>query len=349
MPRGIRPVKLQTPPGPGVPPAGNIEMGSTSQGLGADGLPIHFEVTHKWPLMAQKSDLLPSTQRENGCWAAAALVCVTMRALAWHQRPLTAAFGMDQIYQFGMRKVGEPGLPEDVFNANFGGVRRLTTVQDIKKELMAFGPVVAQTFLTTHNFKGTDEGAYDPDALNGAKRGLHSMVLMGWKLTRTGDVWIVRNSWGPFSHNVEINFGQSGIDDNVIAPAMSMSQFVWQSGPLWKCDLLDGPWTSWGAISVARDEQSFMDLLTVLGLGQSTVNNVVGMLIVLHPVDLPAKSYRYKIRSWSIAEDKFVVTMDKLADEQQSLPWQDIYVRHPIDDLSKQFAILTVSSAFGIK
>lgn len=238
---------------------------------------------------------------------------------------------MDDMYTFAETKRGESGHAERVFEGAFNGAEQFSGTTAIKKELMANGPLVISSFQAVNSFVGKEDGAFDPEATEGGERGLHSMVLLGWKLTRTGEVWLVRNSWGPGTWNTQIAFRQFGVDDNVIAPKRSMSQHVWQAGPAWPCVFSSnlttetGHWETWTRMRTRCSREEIEKLLNILEIqpdhnGDRLLQDAIGRIVLRYPKDRPARSHRYKIITIALVSgtSAFHVHMDKLPEEQQT-------------------------------
>eukprot|EP00449_Zooxanthella_nutricula_P033053 CAMPEP_0198493752 /NCGR_PEP_ID=MMETSP1462-20131121/4208_1 /TAXON_ID=1333877 /ORGANISM="Brandtodinium nutriculum, Strain RCC3387" /LENGTH=425 /DNA_ID=CAMNT_0044222465 /DNA_START=99 /DNA_END=1376 /DNA_ORIENTATION=- len=194
---------------------------------------LRFNVGQQWRFLNDEDVAwLPRRQEASGCWAAAAMTCLNMRGAIALGRAPEAYFTLDQMYMLARRKKGEGGNVGPIFRQYFGGYRWLDTVDKIKEELLCRGPVVSTDYKCTKAFNGRDSAAFTPGSKSPEEdhcyQGLHSMVIMGWDMEKTGQVWIVRNSWGPGSRNIKIAFGQFGIDENVIAPGESIA---WETRP----------------------------------------------------------------------------------------------------------------------
>jgi len=74
-------------------------------------------------------------------------------------------------------------------------IRVLTSINEIKNEIITNGPVAAGfiTYIDLSSYRG---GVYIPSTTQTAER--HAVVLLGWDLDRFGvEHWIIQNSWGP--------------------------------------------------------------------------------------------------------------------------------------------------------
>jgi len=205
---------------------------------------LGFHVYEKWPHL-RNANGVPTEQVESGCWAATAMTVINMRGAIALGRKISVWYSMEKMFKFGGKKIGEGGFVEDIFSSEFGGAKKITRSDEhldtraaaIKSELMKNGPVAVAEFRCTKNFKGKNNQAFNPDATDGSKRGLHTMVILGWRMAGNGQEWIVKNSWGNDSNNVGIAFGQNGIDENVIVPQDDMVKHgPWQSGVISELD-----------------------------------------------------------------------------------------------------------------
>lgn len=68
--------------------------------------------------------------------------------------------------------------------------------EEIKKEIIAHGPVIAPMTPYT-DFLAYKEGTYFPSETAFKFNGQQALKIVGWEKSMQGDVWIVENSWGP--------------------------------------------------------------------------------------------------------------------------------------------------------
>lgn len=86
------------------------------------------------------------------------------------------------------------------FQANKGSLRRFQTVDQIKQELYANGPV-STGMRTFEDFGVYQGGIYD--YRYGRETDPHAVMFIGWGVEGGVNYWIIKNSWGP-------TWGESG-------------------------------------------------------------------------------------------------------------------------------------------
>lgn len=85
--------------------------------------------------------------------------------------------------------------------------------------------LASQTFLSA--------GEYSHSLLRSCAGKVHELLIIGWKLTAFGEVWLAK----PLNGQVEpirVAFGQFGIDNLVLAPKKSFENTPWQPKPFFE-------------------------------------------------------------------------------------------------------------------
>jgi hypothetical protein len=137
---------------------------------------------------------------------------------------------------------------EQIWNAKFRGTRRLDTVEAIQTEICTRGPVLSTSFVLSSRFANTTEhsDAFYLQRINQT----HPLLIVGWKSTPLGDVWLVYSPIASSRKSTElipIAFGQFGINALCLAPESDLQDKAWQSGPFLDLNLSKWPdaWTTW--------------------------------------------------------------------------------------------------------
>lgn len=115
----------------------------------------------------------------------------------------------------------------DCFKQKGGGSKVLDTVDEIKEELTKRGPVVSTSFVPSKEFVSTSD--HKSAFLKKRVGKPHELLIIGWKLTPTGEVWLVKPLRG--ESIIQLAFGQFAVDDVVMAPESSFQNEHWQEGP----------------------------------------------------------------------------------------------------------------------
>mmetsp|Transcript_97 Transcript_97/g.154 ORF Transcript_97/g.154 Transcript_97/m.154 type:complete len:157 (+) Transcript_97:1-471(+) len=102
----------------------------------------------------------------------------------------------------------------------------------------------------------------------------YEVLLVGWKLTGTGEVWIVqplrRSTDASAALATLVPFGHYNIDDYALAPTNLFENTPWQSGPHLSLDLSDADreWlSSWEGMILWLSSPQLEDLGGCLGRG----------------------------------------------------------------------------------
>lgn len=123
-------------------------------------------------------------------------------------------------------KDDEANTVVDIFKRKGGGAKVLDTVDEIKEELTKQGPVVSTSFVPSKEFVSASEHA--GSFLKKRVGKPHELLLIGWKFTATGEVWLAKPLRG--ESTIQIASGQFAVDDVVMAPESSFDDEYWQEG-----------------------------------------------------------------------------------------------------------------------
>ena len=133
------------------------------------------------------------------------------------------------------------------------------------------------------------------------------MVILGWEMTKIGEAWIVKNSWGPDSGDLRIGFRQYGIDSKVIAPRQSMLKFPWQNN-VWKVHKWTVSWRTGDITNIAREDS----VALLRSLGRGNVFDAKGKCIEIGNFDEPARSHGYRIQSiWAESDASYGAKVER--------------------------------------
>ena len=137
---------------------------------------------------------------------------------------------------------------ETILSARADGYRVLTTVDEIKLELMTRGPVISTSFRLSEGFS---DNKHATSFLLSRVGDTHPLLIVGWKFTKFGDVWVVNHLDYSIEHMIA--FGHFDIDKRCIAPNRTFEHDSWQAGPYFRFDFSNNP--NW------RDNESFAMLM----------------------------------------------------------------------------------------
>lgn len=257
-------------------------------------LPAEFKVVDKWPFLScthpiapKASVLFANTDAANSDSNSGTYNKATLELLVAYQcinARGAVAHGAKPGLLFGYSKVtAEPRgtTAEQLLETKFRGVCRLDTPDTIKEELMSRGPVVSVSFVLSQVLKqhGGGTGSAIADSLYWQQRmnQTHAVMIVGWKLTAFGEVWLVHppilsdsmKNKSPFDCLIPIAFGQFGIDTLCLAPASDLLDKAWQPGPFLDLNLSKWPgvWMSWKKCDVHLTANELQRLSECLASG----------------------------------------------------------------------------------
>lgn len=180
--------------------------------------PQDFHIQDKWAFLDNLSIHNPSIESLRKCDLTALTVarCVSARGAIAHGQKTERSFPTDR-----MRKFTSVQAALD-FN---GGTKFLSSVDAIKEELVENGPVVSTDFILHRSLLSAGENSTSFLPSLAGKR--HELLIVGWKLTAFGEVWLVHPLNGQMDP-IRIAFGQFGVDDCCLAPKNSFESTKWQ-------------------------------------------------------------------------------------------------------------------------
>ena len=156
------------------------------------------------------------------------------------------AYSIDQL------KEGACAAVEDGFACMGVGTNHLHGVDEIKEELRKNGPVVSTSFKLDRGFAAA--GEYGNSFAHQRIGKMHELLIVGWKLTAFGEVWLANPLYSPPKANenpIRIAFGQFDIDDECLAPKASFENTPWQAGPYFDHKLSMVPeWRTWHGVDM---------------------------------------------------------------------------------------------------
>jgi hypothetical protein len=183
--------------------------------------PRDFHVQDKWPFL-HIGTLQPKAMGvDDNLTAFSAALCINARGAIAHGQKTELTYKMGD-----MKNLANV---QHIFDS-FGGAKQLTSIDEIKQELMENGPVVSTSFILSQAFLSA--GEYSKSLLHSRVGKKHELLIVGWKLTAFGEVWLAKSlKNGTDEQPIRIAFRQFGVDDICLAPANSFENKSWQSGP----------------------------------------------------------------------------------------------------------------------
>jgi hypothetical protein len=143
-----------------------------------------------------------------------------------------------------------------------GGYRTITggKIDEIKVELIHRGPVISFSFIPTKNIASR----FPDSILQSRVKKHHYCVVVGWKLTEFGEVWLVQSYRG--NEVMEIPVGQFNVEETVIFPKSNFKNVTWQQGPYFDRDMPnDNDWFESAQIEFVLSSSELEDFVTIFG------------------------------------------------------------------------------------
>ena len=115
-----------------------------------------------------------------------------------------------------------------------GGYKTISgDVDKIKVELIHRGPVISFSFIPTKSFAAKYPNSILPSRI----KKHHYCLIIGWKLTEFGEVWLVQSYHG--NEIMYVPIGQLNIEETIIYPRDDLKSITWQHGPYFDRDMSD--------------------------------------------------------------------------------------------------------------
>jgi hypothetical protein len=200
---------------------------------------VQFNIRQKWSFLeCYLRPLSPDVLTSGKILAPlVAYQCINFRGAITHLKRPSLIYSWENVTSCTGLSVME------VFNKH-GGFKTIKAVDDIKVEIIENGPVISFSFLPTQDISDQYGSSIVPSRINKH----HYCIIIGWKLSEFGEVWLVQTYDG--KHVLEIPFGSYSIDETILAPKDDFLNITWQQGPYFDQDLSKFPdWCNYKAIT----------------------------------------------------------------------------------------------------
>ena len=214
-------------------------------------------VRQKWEFLNGYTKPQPSEEVTSGKLLAplVAYQCINARgAIAHGKRP-------SLIYSWENAKACVGSSVQEVLSKH-GGYRTITggKIDEIKVELIHRGPVISFSFIPTKNLASKFPGSI----LDSRIKKHHYCLLVGWKLTEFGEVWLVQNYNG--NEIIHVPVGQFNVEETIIFPKNSFKNVPWQQGPYLDRDMSqDTEWFKSPEIELILNSSELEEFMVIFG------------------------------------------------------------------------------------
>lgn len=230
--------------------------------------PSSFHVEEKWPWLSECGHQ-PIVSAVNSVSTkrlqrVTAYKCINFRGAIAHGKKTQCAFTFDNV------RKSKAKTAEEVFQA-WGGSKCLESIEEIKEEISTNGPVVSSSFRLSKAFlnAGEHRSQFEPKLAN---NGSHALLLVGWKVSQWGEMWLVRSFVG--ITDIHIPIGQYAIEENVVGPTNDFSNEPWQEDDAFVDVSFKGVADDWYNWSKCRFYLSHTELATffrTMNMSMSTI------------------------------------------------------------------------------
>ena len=262
--------------------------------------PDKFHVGQKWTFVnCQLPQAAGVVDAELAAHTAA--VCYNARGAIAHGQATQIHYTRDAFTSFP--------FVQSIFN-HMGGSKRLSSVQEIKKELMENGPVVSTSFVLSRTFLENEK--YSSSFLKSRVEMTHEVVIVGWMSAAAGDFWLVK-SLDAYSPPVPIAMGHFGIDDCCMSPIVNFSNVAWQHGPYFDATFSSDEWMGWSALLLDLSSAELEDLACCFKTGLLDASRQRTPFVIRNKNKLAhSRRYRLKEISWNKEKSKWTLAAEKM-------------------------------------
>ena len=191
---------------------------------------VQFNVRQKWPwLDGYLRPLSPGYLTSGKVLAPlVAYQCINSRGAIAHGKRPSLIYSLDNVKSC----VGLSMM--DVLDKH-GGFKTIegSKVDEIKIEIIHNGPVISFSFIPTAAFAQEHRESIVKSRI----KKHHYCLIIGWKLTEYGEVWLVQSYNG--AEILHVPVGRFSIEETILAPKDNYLNVTWQRGPYYDKDMAD--------------------------------------------------------------------------------------------------------------
>jgi hypothetical protein len=206
--------------------------------------PLEFDSSAKWTFLKQMPRETPyQAVSTNQLHHHLAYACLNQRGAIVHGQAIDCTYqvpvNLVDVVETTTTTTSEPWYVADIWKQagldHPSHCTTCTTIEQIKHEIANHGPVVSVSFVLEEQFMYSSVSSSSRHAGNFSERHVgqvHPLLLVGWTMTATGEVWLVQALRGP---TFSVGMGQFHIDACCLAPSPAVLKLKgWQApGPYW--------------------------------------------------------------------------------------------------------------------
>mmetsp|Transcript_235 Transcript_235/g.378 ORF Transcript_235/g.378 Transcript_235/m.378 type:complete len:414 (+) Transcript_235:54-1295(+) len=218
---------------------------------------VQFHVRQKWPwLDGYLRPLCPDKLTSGKVLAPlVAYQCINCRGAIAHGKRPSLIYSWDNVVSMVNHSI------MDVLEMH-GGYKTIVDrkVEDIKVEIIKNGPVISFSFIPTTSFARD----HSESIVKSRIKKHHYCMIIGWKLTEYGEVWLVQSYNG--CEILHVPVGHSDIEEIIIFPKNNFLSVTWQQGPYYDIDMSNfRAWHQYEELSLILKSHELEELAEVFG------------------------------------------------------------------------------------
>ncbi len=189
---------------------------------------VQFNVRQKWHWLEGYLRPLSPSKVESGKILAPLIAyqCINCRGAIAHGKRPSLIYSWENVETSTGKSIME-------ILDKHGGYRSITggQVDEIKIEIIKNGPVISFSFIPSTSFAKE----HSDSIVKSRIKKHHYAIIVGWKLTEYGSVWLVQSY--DAKSLMEVPVGRCSIDETILVPRDDYSNVTWQSGPYYDKDM----------------------------------------------------------------------------------------------------------------
>jgi len=218
---------------------------------------VQFNVRQKWPWLDGYLRPLSPDKITSGKVLAplVAYQCINLRGAIAHGKRPSLIYSWENVETC----VGQSMMEILVKHGGYKTING-SKVDEIKIEIITNGPVISFSFIPTKAFAQE----HSESIVKSRIKKHHYCLIIGWKLTEYGEVWLVQIYNGV--EIFEIPVGRYAIEEIILAPKDKYLHITWQQGPYHDKDMTHfHGWHNYEDIALILKTNELEELAEIFG------------------------------------------------------------------------------------
>jgi len=218
---------------------------------------VQFNVRQKWPWLDGYLRPLSPIHLTSGKVLAplVAYQCINLRGAIAHGKRPSLIYSWENVETCKGQSVMDTLMKHGGFKTING-----SKVDEIKVEIINNGPVISFSFIPTTAFAQE----HSESIIKSRIKKHHYCLIIGWKLTEYGEVWLVQSYNGTEIFQVPV--GRYTIEETILAPKDNYLHVTWQQGPYYDKDMMNfNGWSNYEDIALILKTHELEELVEIFG------------------------------------------------------------------------------------